>query len=430
MLRLAAACAWLAAVCALEARTRVTLVRSTPAPPATPTPVPRPVPWREPAALPASPRSLLPLAARCIEATFARYTYAVCPFHNVSQRDTAAHYLLGVFEGVDRAAAAGGGGGGSSSIGSLRFTDGCSCGGKRRRATVSLVCGRADALLDVTEAPTCDYALTLASPEACAHQDEVDEAAAAAATVAVVARSPAPEEEGEEPPPSAAAICAAAAGGGTGDAAARTLCATIAELRQAVVNLASMVADDSATAAAPPCECECASCAASGDDTLAPPPPPDAAAVSSNDEDWAAEELRRELEAADGAVEQGWAPPQFDNALCVPDGQPQVHTVLHSEGMGFGAGMHCETTPTGGFHCFLLEAQGGDEQQLLGDADEHEQQAQLEQELQEHEQLEHEERDISQDAPPPPPPPEQEEHQGACMPHADAEGAASGCSAE
>ena len=161
----------LARVAAFEARTPVKVVRTTPSPPATPTPLPRPVPWRQPAPLPDGPLTLLPLAARCVEATFGRYTYEVCPFHNVSQRDSSYHYLLGLWEAPATPSPAPAGASSAAATTALLFTDGCSCGGKRRRATVALACGRAHAVLDVVEAPTCEYALTLAAPEACLRED-------------------------------------------------------------------------------------------------------------------------------------------------------------------------------------------------------------------------------------------------------------------
>ena len=320
-------CALAALVClsdtasSLSARAPVKLVRATPAPPATPTPVAKPVALRPPAALPASPRALLPLAERCVVAVFGRYTYEVCPFSNISQKDTAYHYLLGLWSGWQEEA------NGEAMGARMSFSDGCACGSKRRRAMLTLTCGKALAVLDVAEAPTCEYSLTLSSPEACMREEE---AAAATAAVAVVEHAPPPERavavteraapaEGEGAPPPSAAICT---GPPSAAAATRALCEEVAALRRALVGLAAVVVEQSAPA--PPALAVTGASARAGADADAPPPA--AASIESTQESAVAVAATAEPVSnygADGiAVTQ--APPDDANggggsALLAPD---------------------------------------------------------------------------------------------------------------
>lgn len=241
-------------------RAAVKLVRATPAPPATPTPVARPVAFRSPAALPAGPRALLPLAERCILGVFGRYTYEVCPFKNISQRDTSFHYFLGIWGGWKEDENSMGSGTSKAAVGArMQFSDGCTCGGKRRQAVLTLTCGKDSILLDVSESPTCEYSLTLSSPEACIREEE---AAVATAAVAVVTQSPAPASlraatyptnaeatlattaATEDVTPPSAAVCT---GPISTDATTRALCEEVASLRRALVGLAAVVVEQSTT---------------------------------------------------------------------------------------------------------------------------------------------------------------------------------------
>jgi hypothetical protein len=123
-----------------------------------------PTPLRPPADA-HGPLALLPLAGRCFSVQQERYEYTICPFFNVTQRDVPSSWnsfwgLLGLWEGW---APPGGG--------ALRgeYSDGTDCGAVKRRTVVTHACstGGAYVLKGVAEPRTCEYAMTLASPEAC-----------------------------------------------------------------------------------------------------------------------------------------------------------------------------------------------------------------------------------------------------------------------
>jgi hypothetical protein len=146
-------------------RIPVKIVRGMPSTMPSAAPPPRPTPFREPKPF-SGPTEFESLRERCIATSQAGYEYVVCPFANVTQRDVSGGSqffgLLGIFEGwnagkadVDHAA--------------MRFTDGCRCGGKRRKTTVTLTCAPDGvySLRGVKEGPTCEYTLELLCPEAC-----------------------------------------------------------------------------------------------------------------------------------------------------------------------------------------------------------------------------------------------------------------------
>lgn len=182
----------LGASCAEAQRISVKVVQGRPAPPPAPTLPPRPLRHRPPKDF-VGPPELAALSGRCVVSVVGSYEYAVCPFDNVTQRQLPpSSYgmvpplfwgMLGVFEkhaaALDTASIAAG------ATSELHFTDGCPCaGGKRRRATVTLVCAEdgSDALRKVHEPQTCEYSMELAVPEAC--PSATSESTAAATFVA------------------------------------------------------------------------------------------------------------------------------------------------------------------------------------------------------------------------------------------------------
>jgi hypothetical protein len=210
------------------------------------------------------PPALLPLAGRCFTIDQERYQYSLCPFFNVTQRDVPSSWnsfwgLLGVWEGWAAAApaAAGGGGGGGARLRG-EYTDGTECGTVKRRTVVTHVCSSAGAyvLKGVAEPSTCEYAMTLASPEACGVDPAAPlpsrppapsalppSASAAPSAAALVAAPPPP------PPPAAAAPALAppppggsggAAAAGEGAAAGAVLAQALAVLRSAEAVLAKV----------------------------------------------------------------------------------------------------------------------------------------------------------------------------------------------
>jgi hypothetical protein len=179
----------------------VKIVTGTPNPTPTLSIAVRPNPRREPAPL-AGPASLAPLAGRCFATLSGIYTFELCAFANVTQREThggAASFfgILGVWRGWLPPAGA------PARFATQVYDDGQDCPGAKRRVThVGFACGPSDApprLLDAREPATCEYTLTLSCAEACGEGALL----ASAPTIA--------------PPPEAAA--AAVAGGGSGSRA-------------------------------------------------------------------------------------------------------------------------------------------------------------------------------------------------------------------
>jgi hypothetical protein len=149
-------------------RIPVKIVRGMPSTVPSAAPPPRPTPFRDPKPF-SGPTEFKPLQERCIATSQAGYEYVVCPFANVTQRDISGGSqffgLLGIFEGWNAGKA-------DADHAAMRFTDGCRCGGKRRKSTVTLTCAPdgAYSLRGVKEAPTCEYSLELLCPEACARE--------------------------------------------------------------------------------------------------------------------------------------------------------------------------------------------------------------------------------------------------------------------
>jgi len=236
-------------------RIPVKIVRGMPSTMPSAAPPPRPTPFREPKPF-NRPTELESLQERCIATSQAGYEYVVCPFANVTQRDISGGSqffgLLGIFEGWNAGKA-------DADHAAMRFTDGCRCGGKRRKTTVTLTCAPdgAYSLRGVKEGPTCEYNLELLCPEACArdrgasptpavvadglpgdHDAETDAVAASAAPPLPVASNssaamaPAVSPDGAESALSAEEVCAHPQHAAGGRGVVPRLCSEIARLKK------------------------------------------------------------------------------------------------------------------------------------------------------------------------------------------------------
>jgi len=128
----------------------------------------KPVPYREPRPI-KWPPSLLNLSGSCFTLDPTpnhRYSYELCMFRNITQRDSPSSWnsfwgLLGLWDAWKP---------GSSNLVGL-FTDGTECGvtKQRRTAEVELTCsvGGAYVLKGVKEPHQCKYTMMFACPEAC-----------------------------------------------------------------------------------------------------------------------------------------------------------------------------------------------------------------------------------------------------------------------
>ena len=120
------------------------------------------------------PRRFRALVGTCVTHATGQYEYRVCPFHNVTQRDTSSawnafHGVLGVW-GEWRIDA-------NAHYEALEFTNGLPCGsGKERSVVVRLEClveaagggAIAPPVVDSFEEPeTCAYTAVLRVPQAC-----------------------------------------------------------------------------------------------------------------------------------------------------------------------------------------------------------------------------------------------------------------------
>lgn len=157
-LLLAAACAAAAA----QPRTAIKLVPGTPTPSSPVTATATPTARRDPHPASAAP-ALLALSGRCFSATVGAYSYELCPFRNVTQRESNGAWnaffgILGVFGSwptVD---------GGARYAAAQRYDDGTDCSlVKRRHTQVTLACdaGGLYRLTDIREPLTCEYSMTL-----------------------------------------------------------------------------------------------------------------------------------------------------------------------------------------------------------------------------------------------------------------------------
>lgn len=165
------------------------------------------------------PPALLGLRGRCFFVDVAgvkSYEYGICPFANVTQRETggtwnAFYGLLGLWD--DWVSPQSG-----AAVIRGRFSDGTDCSGTRRVAVVSFTCsGPAGvyAIKGIAEPKTCEYEFTFACPEACGVDAEtvrprgLDElpldptpTASATPSSADVSSFPTPSSSTPIPPPS------------------------------------------------------------------------------------------------------------------------------------------------------------------------------------------------------------------------------------
>lgn len=152
-----------------SSRIPIKLVHGITTPTLTPTPQPKPSPFREPVSI-SIPNVFTSITDRCFESTSGRYTYQVCPFLNISQRDSSSWYMLGLFDTpsqqIDK-------GYEKVDFTTMSYTDGCLCGTKRRKTTLTLKCGAQYLVTDISEPSTCEYQMTLQCPEVCVYQEEL-----------------------------------------------------------------------------------------------------------------------------------------------------------------------------------------------------------------------------------------------------------------
>jgi len=104
-------------------------------------------------------RALANLREKCLEKDKGTFNYKVCFFRVVQQNtDSAKNVSLGRWMGWDF----------SSSSPRARFDRGEPCGNaKRRKTTVSFVCGSRPSISDVSEPETCVYEVQVGHPGAC-----------------------------------------------------------------------------------------------------------------------------------------------------------------------------------------------------------------------------------------------------------------------
>jgi len=92
------------------------------------------------------------LYKQCYELQQKEYTYKFCPFDTVKQ-DSTSLGSWGFWEG---------------NYSKMKYTDGIKCwDGPVRQTTVTLQCGKTNAILKIEEPSRCEYALLFATPSAC-----------------------------------------------------------------------------------------------------------------------------------------------------------------------------------------------------------------------------------------------------------------------
>lgn len=148
-------------------RIAIKIVTGTPNPTPTPAGAARPVPRREPREV-SGPSSLAHLAGRCFSHSQGTYTYELCLYRNVTQRETHGGYgawygILGLWSEWLPAT------GTPSTYHQQKYDDGTDCPNtKRRFMHVAVTCGTEYKLSNAREPATCEYSIDLACPEACA----------------------------------------------------------------------------------------------------------------------------------------------------------------------------------------------------------------------------------------------------------------------
>ena len=218
----------------------IRIVTGTPQPTAIAGRAPLPAPRRVPSPVPPGD-ALAALDGRCFSLTQGGYSYEVCPWRNVTQRNAEGsvhallHVLLGIWGAPEalpaaapRAAATVATIGGAVALPPTsaaptavaaaavatvtrlqRYDDGCICiGAKRRTTLVSWVCGESHRVTEAREPVTCEYALSISAPEACeaAATPAVEEVLVGGAPTA--GTSPTPTQTGVPAPAAPAAPAA------------------------------------------------------------------------------------------------------------------------------------------------------------------------------------------------------------------------------
>jgi hypothetical protein len=134
-----------------------------------------PTPHRSPNVF-SGPAALKPLSTQCISTTAANYVYTVCPYANVTQKESVTTWapffgFLGIWDSWETEVQP------SLSSDTIKYvrqlyTDGTLCGTKRRSLRLTIVCasGTEYSITDISEPNTCEYTMTLTAPEACAVQ--------------------------------------------------------------------------------------------------------------------------------------------------------------------------------------------------------------------------------------------------------------------
>lgn len=164
-IQMTTACLLLAAMVRSE-RLPIKITTGTPNP--TPTPVKATPPEPRRVADPLTgPVVLQSLDGQCFRTNQGAYTYELCPFRNVTQRESSgAHNTFWGILGLWGAWSPPSGTPLTYSV--QEYNDGTDCAGKRRFTHVTVSCGPEYKVADAREPKTCEYALNFQCPEACA----------------------------------------------------------------------------------------------------------------------------------------------------------------------------------------------------------------------------------------------------------------------
>lgn len=112
------------------------------------------------------PDAFRSLQGTCFSIDLDAYSYHVCPFANVTQKQISSSWtsfwgILGIWDEWNSI---------NNTYTTMSYTDGTDCGSKRRQAAVEFMCsgpGGGYAIKSVSEPKTCEYHLLLACPQAC-----------------------------------------------------------------------------------------------------------------------------------------------------------------------------------------------------------------------------------------------------------------------
>jgi len=111
---------------------------------------------------------LLTLREACVAKNVSQYTYEVCLFNEVRQKDSRSSrsYRLGRFDSLQY-----GDGAEKDTLKSIVYKNGDRCPGKAREAIVDLSCGAENLITSVDEPETCVYHFSLLTPAVCGPPD-------------------------------------------------------------------------------------------------------------------------------------------------------------------------------------------------------------------------------------------------------------------